>query len=85
MLSNIGVNDLVEFTENCTALGAARCRANKIPGKVIGIVEGRSMIYLVDAGLGYSIYAGINDIKPFKSCPKREQVHLDKEEAVCKV
>ena len=82
----IEVNDLVFFTDKCTAIGVEKCRANNTPGKVIAVQRGKRISYLVDIGLGYCVYANHDEIKPFKSVIKKEEVHFDnKEEVICKM
>ncbi len=67
MFGEIKIKDLVGFSENCHALGVAKCRENKTPGIVVGINQGKYKTYLVDAGLGYLLYLNENDIKVRKS------------------
>lgn len=52
---------MVEFTAESQCTAAEWCRANEILGKVVNIQS--SQTFLVDAGLGYPIYARPNHIK----------------------
>ena len=59
-MNEIRKNYVVKFNSNATSLAAKFCHDYELLGVVVGIEQSR---YVVDAGIGYNIYAPCDELE----------------------
>ena len=59
-MNEIKINYVVKFKDNATSLAAKFCHDQGLVGVVVGIEQSR---YVINAGLGYNIYAPYGELE----------------------